>query len=248
MWDKKTLAEIEILAAGGKILADILNHLASLVKPGVTGYELDRIAEEMIEKAGGQAAFKNYQGFPNALCFSVNKTVVHGIPSKTPLKEGDIVGLNLGLKYKGLYTDAALTVPVGKVSKAAPKLIKTTAKALDIALQQVKPGNDVNDIGKAVEAYIRPFGYGIVRDLAGHGVGRAVHEDPWVPNFDFGKNIGKLYPGLVIAIEPMIILGGNDRVVTASDNWGIETFDQSLAAHFEHTVAVTESGYKILTK
>lgn len=248
MWDKKSPAEIATLASGGKILAGILNHLASLVKPGVTGYELDRIAEEMIIKSGGQAAFKNYHGFPNALCFSVNQTVVHGIPNKIPLKEGDIVGLDLGLKYQGLYTDSALTVAVGKVSKATQKLIKTTAQALAIALEQVKPGNDVNDIGKAVEAYIKPFGYGIVRDLAGHGVGRAVHEDPWVPNFDFGKNIGKLYPGLVIAIEPMIILGGDDRVVTASDNWGIETFDQSLAAHFEHTVVVTESGYKILTK
>jgi len=248
MWDKKTPAEIKVLASGGKILADILKQLTTLVKPGVTGLELDAKAEALIKAAQAEPAFRGYRGFPNAVCVSVNSTVVHGIPNNIPFKAGDIVSLDLGLKYQGLYTDAALTVSVGRVTKAADKLIKDTAKALDLALKQVKPGNDINELGRAIESYIKPFGYGIVRDLAGHGVGRAVHEDPWVPNFDYGRDIGKMYPGLVIAIEPMIILGGDSRVVTASDNWGIESFDRSLTAHFEHTVAVTDTGCLILTK
>ncbi len=247
MLDKKTALEINALREGGKILHDVLYALAAKVQPGVSGAELNKIAEELIAKAGAKPSFKNYRGFPNSLCVSVNKTVVHGIPDKKPLKEGDIVGLDLGIKYKGLYTDMALTVPVGKISKAASQLLIVTEKSLAIAISQVRPGQGIEEIGKAIEKFVKPYGYGIVEDLAGHGVGRAVHEDPLVPNYDTGQKLAKMFPGLVLAIEPMLIMGGNFRVETADNGWNVDSQDASLSAHFEHTVVVTEDGCEILT-
>lgn len=247
MLDKKTALEINALREGGKILHDVLYALAAKVQPGVSGAELNKIAEELIAQAGAKPSFKNYRGFPNSLCVSVNKTVVHGIPDKKPFQEGDIVGLDLGIKYKGFYTDMALTVPVGKISKAASQLLTVTKKSLDLAISQVGPGKGIEEIGKAIEKFVKPYGYGIVEDLAGHGVGRAVHEDPLVPNYDTGQKLAKMFPGLVLAIEPMLILGGNFRVETADNGWNVDSQDGSLSAHFEQTVVVTEDGCEILT-
>lgn len=248
MLDKKTPAEIEILREGGKILGNILKNLGTELKIGSTGLELDKLAEKMIIEAGAFPAFKNYHGFPNALCVSVNDTVVHGIPNNRPFVEGDIIGLDLGIKYKDLYTDSAITVGVGRISSEAQQLLFVTRKALDVGIAQLKVGNHVSDIGVAIEEFIKPYGYGIVRDLTGHGVGRYIHENPMVPNYDPGMKTEKMFPGLVIAIEPMIIMGGDYRVGTADNKWDVLAYDGSLTAHFEHSVAITEDGYIILTQ
>lgn len=247
MLDKKTQEEIKILQEGGHLLAVIRDTLAQLAQVGVTGLELDQKAQELIKKAGGTPSFLAYQGFPNALCVSVNQTVVHGIPDQRPFQNGDLVGLDIGMKYKGLYTDTAVTVAIGEISTQAQKLLTVTKQALSLAIDQVKVDNNIGQIGKVIEKYVRPFGFGIVKDLAGHGVGRAVHEEPFVPNYDTGKKIAKMFAGMVIAIEPMIVLGGTDKVKTGEDTWAVNSADYSLTAHFEHTVAVTEDGPLILT-
>lgn len=248
MLDKKTNSEIVILQEGGKILSQILRAVAEEVRPGITGLELNQLAEKLIIEAKAKPSFKNYRGFPSALCVSVNQTVVHGIPNKQTLQEGDIVGLDLGLKYKGLYTDMALTVGVGKISQEAQQLLKVTKKSLEIAISQVGPGKGLEEIGRAIEKFIKPHGYGIVQDLAGHGVGRAVHEDPLIPNYDTGQKLAKMFPGLVLAIEPMIIMGGDHHIAVADNNWNVNSQDGSLSAHFEHTVVVTDDGCVILTE
>lgn len=248
MLDKKTSEEVKILREGGKILGEILRQSASMVKAGMTGIEVDKFAENEIIKAGGTPAFKNYQGFPNTLCISINETIVHGIPSDRVFAEGDLVGLDIGMKYKGLYTDTATTVAIGNISNANQKLLDVTKKALEIGIAEVAPGKYIGDIGKAIEKYVAKFHYGVVRDLAGHGVGREVHEAPMVPNYDPQSKGDKMFPGLVIAIEPMLILGGDHRVVTASNGWDIASNDSTMTAHFEHTVAVTEKGHIIITE
>ncbi len=248
MLDKKTEKEISFLREGGQLLGEILRRVATEVKVGKTGQELNSLAEDLIVKTGGIPSFKNYHGFPAGLCVSLNQTVVHGIPNNIPFQEGDLVGLDVGMQYKGLYTDTALTVAVGKVNKESEQLLNVTKKALDIGLSKVSPHNYIGDIGAAIEEYIKPFGYGIVRDLCGHGVGRAVHEEPAVLNYDTGEKGDKMFPGLVIAIEPMIIMGGSPKVITAEDNWAVNSQDESLTAHFEHTVAVTKSGHIVITK
>ncbi len=248
MLDKKTDSEIATLKEGGKILSQILRAVAEEVRPGITGLELNQLAEKLIAKAKAKPSFKNYRGFPSALCVSVNQTVVHGIPNKQALREGDIVGLDLGLKYKGLYTDMALTVGVGKISKEAQQLLSVTKKSLEIAISQVGPGKGLEEIGRAIEKFIKPHGYGIVQDLAGHGVGRAVHEDPLIPNYNTGQKLAKMFPGLVLAIEPMIIMGGDHHIAVADNNWSVNSQDGSLTAHFEHTVVVTDDGCVVLTE
>jgi len=248
MLNKKTSEEINILREGGKILSQILSTVESRAKLGITGHELNKITEDLIKEAGGAPAFKNYQGFPCALCVSVNETVVHGIPNNLPFKEGDLVGLDMGMKYKGFYTDIASTVAIGQIREEVKQLLKATRESLFVGISQVSPDGYIGDIGRAIEAYISPWGYGIVRDLAGHGVGRDIHEDPMVPNYDSGKKLDKMFPGLVIAIEPMIIMGGNHKVIIGNDGWSINSQDSSLTAHFEHSVAVTETGYLILTE
>lgn len=248
MLDKKTPQEIEILHEGGKILGKIRDTLAEHAKAGVTGLELDTLAETLIREAGARPAFKNYHGFPNALCVSVNQTVVHGIPNKIPFQTGDLVGLDIGMEYKGFYTDTAVTVGIGDIGEQAEELLSVCQQALQIGILAVKPGGYISDIGKAIEKYVKPYGFGIVRDLTGHGVGRAVHEDPYIPNYNPGKKLEQMFPGLVLAIEPMITLGGDFAVTIAKNNWDVQARDQSLTAHFEHTVAVTETGHLILTK
>jgi methionyl aminopeptidase len=247
----KTQEEIEIIAEGGKILHDILYKTADLVKPGVSTYELNTFAEKAIYDCGGRPSFKNYgpakNPFPAGLCTSVNDVVVHGIPSKRILlKNGDIVGLDIGMEYKGLYTDTAITVGVGKIPLTAQRLIDATKKSLEMALKQVKAGCKIGDIGFATQSYAESCDFSVVRDLVGHGVGYEVHEDPAIPCFGKKGQGQTLQAGMVIAIEPMLC-EHEYFVVFDEDGWTIRTRDGGLSAHFEHTIAVTENGCRILT-
>lgn len=250
----KTKKEIADLREGGKILASVHSALVKHVKIGVSTKDLDNIAIELIKKAGGEPAFLNYKPegvstpFPATLCVSVNNEIVHGIPKENKiLKDGDIVSLDLGVKYKGLFTDAAITVPVGKISKADKKLLDVTKEALNVGIEQARVGNTVGDIGYAIEKYIKPYKYGIVKDLSGHGVGKYIHEDPYIPNYGKAGKGEKLTEGMVIAIEPMIN-AGTSRISVDRDGWTINTADASRSAHFEHTVAITKNGPIILTE
>lgn len=248
-----------MMRKGGKILAEIIKKISKEVKPGVTTGYLEKMACDLIEKAGGRPSFKGYKSmldakaFPTAFCASINDEIVHApaLPSRE-LKQGDIIGLDLGIEYpaiNGYYTDMAVTVPVGKVSKEVKKLIKTTKKSLDLAIAQVKSGNDLNDIGRAIQQHAEKNGFSVVRDLVGHGVGVDVHEEPQVPNYEILDNSLEnivLKEGMVIAIEPMINIGSYN-IKCGKDRLTILTTDGKLSAHFEHTVAVTKDGYEILT-
>lgn len=250
----KSKEEIKIMKEGGKRHAEILRLVAKKVAPGVSTKELDDYARKLIKEGGDKSAFLGYtpEGvsypYPAALCVSVNDEIVHGIPNKKfILQEGDIVSLDLGLIHGGLITDGAITVPVGKISKEAKQLISVTKKALEVAIKAAKPGNTTGDIGHAVESFVKPFGYGIVKILSGHGVGYSVHEDPYVPNYGKPGTGEKLVPGMVIAIEPMLNLG-SEYVCATDDEYTYITEDESISAHFEHTVAITEKGPIVLTK
>lgn len=250
----KTKEEIKILRQGGKHLAAVLEMLRQKAVSGVSTKELDLAAEKMIREFGDEPAFLNYRPlgaaipFPATLCISVNDEVVHGIPrDKRILKDGDVVSLDTGLKHQGLFTDAAITVAVGEVTEAETKLMAVTKLALQAGVAAAIPGNTTGDIGAAVEAVVRPHGYGIIRILSGHGVGREIHEDPYIPNFGHKGKGEKLVAGMVIAIEPMITLS-SPKIYLAPDQWTYITNDHSVAAHFEHTVAILENGPEILTK
>lgn len=252
----KTKEEIAILREGGKILADILAGLAAAVVPGTSTLELEEKAVKLITKAGGQPSFKGYKSrgdsayFPAALCTSINEEVVHA--PATParyLKNGDLLCLDIGMRYQKLYTDMAVTVGVGEIDEHKQKLIAVTRECLNLAIQQAKPGNKLLNIARAVQINAEANGFGVVRELVGHGVGYKVHEDPQVPNFYDGKDEELdiiLQPGLVIAIEPMLT-AGDWHVRTGKDGFTISTKDKSLAAHFEHTIAVTEEGNIVIT-
>ncbi len=252
----KTKEEIERMAEGGHILARILDELGNAVAPGITTGFLEDLAVRLIEESGGKPSFKNYRSsandpaFPTALCTSINDEVVHG-PAKPArrLKSGDIIGIDAGMEYKGLFTDMAKTFPVGKISKEANRLLKITRKSLEAGINKAKAGNYVDDISKAVEDYVIKNNYSVVRALVGHGVGKYVHEPPAIPNF-VQKNSFKrilLKEGMTIAIEPMVNLG-EAQVEIMEDEWTVVTMDKKLSAHFEHTIAITEKGNKILTK
>ncbi len=251
----KTPEEIEILREGGKRLAEVLYKLRDMVKPGVSTKDLDMYAEKLIREMGDVPAFLNYRPagakkpFPASLCVSVNDEVVHGIPNKKRiLKEGDIVSLDLGLKHKNLFTDMAITVPVGKVSANNQKLMEVTEKALQVGIDAVRAGGMVGDIGNAIESFVRSQGkYGIVEVLSGHGVGRAIHEDPYIPNFGKAGKGEKLVSGMVVAIEPMLNLG-TKNVTIDEDGYTFRTADGKSSAHFEHTILITDAGAEILTK
>jgi methionyl aminopeptidase len=248
----KTKKQIEGIREGGRILAKVLAATSKEVKAGISTYELDKFAHDMIIKEGGIPAFLNYRphgapsAFPASICISVNNEIVHAIPKKNfILKEGDIVSLDLGLKYKGLFTDHAVTVPVGKISKKDQQLINDTKKALEIGISAARGGATVGDIGNAIESFVNRK-YGIVRELSGHGVGVEIHEDPYVPNYGKKGKGQKLIPGMIIAIEPMLNIG-KENIVTADDNWAIKTADGTRSAHFEHTILITEGDPEILT-
>lgn len=250
----KTKDEIEILREGGKRLAFVLNKVKEKVAPGISTWELDKYAEKLITEMGDYPAFLNYRPegadrpYPASLCISINDEVVHGIPNKDRiLKEGDIVSLDLGLKHKGLYTDMAMTVPVGEVSPASEKLIKITQQALEVGINASVAGNKIGDIGHAIESFVRPHRYGIVEVLAGHGVGKAIHEDPFIPNYGASGTGAKLVPGMVIALEPMLN-NGTKNVTLDKDGYTFRTADHKKSAHFEHTILITEGEPEILTQ
>lgn len=242
----KSQNEIDRIRKASQIVARTLNLLASNVQPGITTRELDQIAESEIRKAGAIPAFKGYRGFPATLCVSINEEVVHGIPSDRKLKEGDIVGLDLGCIWDGFYGDAAKTVPVGEITEEAKRLLETTEKSLMIGIDQARVGNRIGDIGYAVQTIAESSGYTVVRDFVGHGIGRNLHEDPQVPNYGNRGQGPRIKAGMVIAIEPMVCQGRADVEVLA-DNWTAVTRDGSLAAHFEHSIAITDNGPEILS-
>jgi methionyl aminopeptidase len=247
MIELKTPAEIQIMREGGKILAASIKHLEKMVRPGITTLELDRAAEAFILSAGGKPAFKGYDGFPYTLCASVNENIVHGYPSKYVLKEGDVLKIDLGVLYKGFNTDSAITVFVGNTSFEAKRLINATKKSLRLGIKKAKLGNSTGDIGNTIQRFIEDQGFGVVRDLCGHGIGREVHEDPRVLNYGKRGTGVKLVEGMVICIEP-IITAGDYTLRKSDDGYGYATRDNSLSAHFEHTIAITKSGPKILTE
>jgi methionyl aminopeptidase len=250
----KTPEEIEIIREGGKRLATVLYKVKEMVKPGISTWELDKYAEKLIKEMGDYPASLHYlpegadSPYPASLCVSVNNEVVHGIPKKEKiLQEGDIVSLDLLLKHKNLFTDMAITVSVGEVSGASKKLLEVTEKALQVGINAAQVGNKIGDIGHAIESFVRPHRYGIVEILSGHGVGRAIHEDPYVPNFGKANTGAKLVPGMIIAIEPMLN-NGTKNVVLDEDGWTFRTADGKKSAHFEHTILITEGEPEILTK
>jgi methionyl aminopeptidase len=247
MVNVKSEREIQLMRAAGKTTAKILDAMCQMAKPGISTWDLDQLAEKMCKEAGVTPAFKGYHGFPACVCISVNDEVVHGIPSKKRvLKDGDIVGLDFGVIQEGWFGDTARSVAVGKVTPAAEKLLKITQESLMKGIAEAKVGNRVFDIGHAVQTHAEAAGYSVVREFVGHGIGRALHEDPQVPNYGpKGKGMA-LKAGMVIAIEPMINAGRPD-VRVLGDGWTAVTTDKSLSAHFEHTVAITEAGPVILT-
>ncbi len=245
--------EIELIRESGRKLSKILMEVKKKVKVGVSTEELDLFAQELIKEEGAKPAFLDYTPdgadypYPAALCVSVNEEIVHGIPSSRVLKEGDIVTIDLGLNYKGYFTDMAITLPVGKISKELQKLLSTTKKSLDEGIKAIKAGKRVGSIGEAVSKVAKENGFKIVQDLSGHGVGKAVHEDPYIPNFGKSGDGPELVPGMVIAIEPMLT-SGNGKIDVLKDGYTIVTKDGELSAHFEHTVLITEKGAEVLTR
>ena len=243
----KSPREIDLMRTANRIVAEIHVRLREHVKPGVTTLELDTLAEQWTKELGAVPAFKGYRGYQHTLCVSVNEVVVHGVPSdKKVLKEGDIVGLDMGVIYKGWYGDAARTWPVGPVDERATKLMQTTEAALMAGIQAVKVGGNIGDIGAAVQEVAEKAGYSIVKDFVGHGIGRKLHEDPQVPNYGRPGRGERLRVGMCLAIEPMVNAGGPE-VYIADDGWTALTVDGSLSAHFEHSIAITESGPEILS-
>lgn len=249
----KTKEEIKILREGGRRLAKILTAVVEVVKPGISTLDLDRLSESLIFKCGGKPAFKGYRSKEGLIynfssCISVNDELVHGMPRKDKfLKEGDILGLDIGIKWQGLFTDTAVTVGVGKITKEAERLLHSTEDALEIGIRVVKPGVKFGDISYAIQRRLEKDRLGIIRDLAGHGVGYELHEEPLIPNFGKPGTSLEIREGMVFAIEPMATLG-DWKIKLASDGWTLKTVDGSLSAHFEHTLAVTKEGVEVLTK
>ena len=244
---RKSERELELMARAGAVVARTLELLAEHIRPGVTTGELDRIAEEFIRSQGGAPTFKGYRGYPASICASPNDMVVHGIPGAVGLEEADILSVDVGVTLDGFVGDSAYTFAVGAVDPETERLLATCQSALAAGLEQAGPGNRVGDISAAVQRVTEEAGFSVVRSLVGHGVGRSMHEEPQIPNFGEPGRGPLLAPGMTLAIEPMITAGGPD-VYLARDRWSISTDDGSLAAHFEHTVAVTPDGPRILTE
>lgn len=243
---RKSPDEIERIAEAGRVLRACLDRLAQAALPGVSTKELDSLAESFILSQGGRPTFKGYQGYPASICASLNNVVVHGIPGATKLKEGDILGIDVGVTLNDYVADAAITVGVGAVSVEAQALLDATRKSLDLGIEQCRIGNRVGDISHAVQSYVESRGYSVVRSLVGHGVGHQMHEDPQVPNFGLPGRGPRLLEGMVLAIEPMVNMG-RPEVEVGPDRWAVYTKDGSLSAHFEHTVAITAEGPRVLT-
>lgn len=242
----KSPEEVRKIERAGRIVAEVLKELREQIRPGMTTLDLDQRAEAGIRKRGGQPAFKGYRGFPATLCTSVNDEIVHGIPSKRTLQEGDIIGLDLGAIVEGYYGDAAITVAVGAIRPEVQRLVQVTRESLYRGIEQMKAGHRLSDVSHAVQTHVEAAGYSVVKDFVGHGIGQALHEEPQLPNFGKPGQGPRLRFGMVLAIEPMVNMG-KDGVRVLDDHWTAVTEDGSLSAHFEHTVAITESGPVILT-
>ena len=244
----KSPAELERMRAANTLVADVLAVLEGMVAPGVTTADLDAVAEKLVRAGGAEPAFKGYRGYPSTLCASVNEQVVHGIPSPaTKLVEGDIISLDMGVKLDGFYGDSAVTVAVGRVSDDAAALLRVTRESLEKAIEQVKIGGRVSDIGHAVQQHVEAAGFSVVREFVGHGIGSALHEDPQIANYGEPGRGPRLAEGMTLAIEPMVNMG-RPAVKVLADGWTAVTKDGSLSAHFEHTVAVTKNGPLVLTR
>lgn len=241
----KTPGEIELMDQANRIVLKVLDAVGAAIAPGTTPRELDRLAERVIREAGGVPAFLHYRGYPATLCISVDDVIVHGIPNDRPLREGQIVGIDCGVLYKGYYGDAARTFAVGEVDDEAKRLLEVTEEALRLAVEQVRPGGRLSDIGHAVQRHAERHGFSVVREFSGHGIGTSLHEEPQVPNFGKPGKGPKLRPGLVLAIEPMVN-AGKAGVRMDADGWTARTEDGSRSAHFEFSVAVTSSGARVL--
>jgi methionyl aminopeptidase len=244
---RKSADEIEKMARAGEVVAETLALIGEHARPGVTTGELDELAEEFIRSRGGDPTFKGYRGYPAAICTSPNAMVVHGIPGPYVLGEGDILSVDVGVTLDGFVADSAYTFPIGDISQEAERLLEACQAALAAGVEQCRPGNRLSDISHAVQTVTEAAGFSVVRSLVGHGVGRSMHEDPQIPNFGPPGRGPALAPGMVFAIEPMINAGGAD-IVVHDDEWSISSEDGSLSAHFEHTVAITPDGPRILTK
>jgi len=248
----KSKEEINKMRSAAQIVVEALNALKEMAEPGVSTWDLDMRAEEVAIKRGARPAFKGYSDYPGSVCFAINSEVVHGIPSKKKiLREGDIVGIDFGVILDGFYGDSAITIPVGDISSMAHKLLKVTEESLLKGIQEAAPDNGLYEVSSAIQSYVEGMGFSIVRSFVGHGIGKNLHEDPQVPNFvpNNGNRANgvKLKPGMVIAIEPMVNIGKPD-IKILSDGWTAVTVDGTLSAHFEHTVAITDSGPVILTQ
>ncbi|MGR3766500.1 type I methionyl aminopeptidase [Rossellomorea sp. NS-SX7] len=243
----KTPREIEIMRHAGKIVALTHAELRKFISPGITTKELDAIAEKFIRKHDAIPSFKGYNGFRGSICASVNNELVHGIPGDRVLKDGDIISIDIGAKYNGYHGDSAWTYPVGKIDDETRKLLDVTEKSLYLGLDEAKPGERLSNISHSIQTFVEANGFSIVREYVGHGVGQDLHEDPQIPHYGPPNKGPRLKPGMVLAIEPMVNAGSR-YVRTLSDNWTVVTVDDKMCAHFEHTIAITEEGYEILTK
>ena len=243
----KTEEEIGKIRIACVIAAEVLEKLKEVIKPGITTEKLDSIAEELVKEKGATPAFKGYRGYKHTTCLSINEEVVHGIPSERQIKEGDIVGIDIGTCYKGYYGDNAATVIIGKVDKKIAKLVKTTEEALYKAIDQAKEGNRIGDISFAIESCAKKNGFSVVKDLYGHGIGEILHEDPLIPNYGKRGEGVELKNGMTIAIEPMLNIGGYE-IETLKDGWTVVTKDRSPSAHFEHTILINGNNPEILTE
>ena len=244
---KKSTREIGLMREAGRIVALAHQEVQKHIKPGISTLELDRIVEQVIRANGATPSFKGYNGFPGSICASINEVVVHGIPSNRVLKEGDIISVDVGACYKGYHGDSAWTYAVGNISEEAKHLMKVTEESLYAGLEKVKPGNRLSDISHAIQVYLESHGCSTPRDYTGHGIGTEVHEDPMVPNYGAPGKGPRLNKGMALAIEPMAHLGSCETEVL-DDEWTVVTRDRSLAAHFEHTIVITDDGYEIMTK
>ena len=243
----KSSDEIAIMREANQVVAETLTRVKKYVEPGITTWELDRIAEDMCIEKNVRPAFKGYRGFPASLCVSVNEQVVHGIPSrKCKLKKGDIISIDFGVEHRGYFGDSALTLPVGKINSTARRLLEVTEKSLELAIEQVQVGNRIADISGAVQRYVEDNGFSVVRQFVGHGIGSALHEGPEIPNFVQDESSPRIVEGLVLAIEPMVNVGTH-KVKVLKDGWTVITADRKPSAHFEHSVAATSAGPVILS-
>ena len=242
----KSPAEIEKMRAASQLVARILDELAAMVVPGISTADLDAAAEQRVRAGGAEPAFKGYRGYPATLCASANEQVIHGIPNRTPLKAGDIISLDMGVKLNGYYGDSAVTVPVGGVGDDVARLLRVTQEALEKGIAQVRVGGRISDIGHAIQKHVEAHGFSVVREFVGHGIGASLHEEPQIANYGEPGRGPRLAEGMTLAIEPMVNMG-KPAVKVLSDGWTAVTKDGSLSAHFEHTVAVTKNGPDVLT-